>query len=95
MAFRRYIDASFNLLATLGYFSPWIWNARDFLGVYILAYFWLLIGWVFVPLHVFFGIRLRHREGSHWQHHLYSALITVLCYATVMVGIMNDFMVTV
>jgi len=63
--------------------------------MYILAFLWFLVAWVSVPIHLVKIALHAKRHDARWKHHLAAALVVLSCYAGVVIGMMNNCIVTV
>ena len=78
------------------YYSPWLSDSpRDVLGLYILAFFWFLVAWLFA---VWFGLKLyqlRRTEPDVRKPYWVGLALFVTSYLVVGVGFFSGYIVTV
>jgi len=91
-----YIVPALSLAAVAAYYSPWYAGAtRACLGLYILAFLWFLVAWVSVPFYLVKVALCAKRHDSNWKHHLAAAVIVLCSYVCIIIGMANNYMVTV
>lgn len=91
-----YLPSIISLICIFFYFTPWLIAANHAnLGLYIISFLWFLIAWIimFVKIvRIIWGI---FKKKSLDKHRIFSALLILLCYVIIVIGMMNDYMVTV
>ncbi len=93
---KLYLSAILSILALIAYFSPW-WSgaSRTNLGFYILAIFWFAIAWIILLFNIFKIIKLRKSNFENKKFYIINALVILISYVLLIIGWMNNFMVTV
>lgn len=93
---KYYIAAIFSNIALLLYSLPWTYGANHTtLGFYLIAFFWFIFAWIILLVQIIFCIKLKIAKDINWKHHLLASCLIVISYVGLLIGILNDYMVTV
>lgn len=78
------------------YFTPWLYDAHKFMGIYILAYLWFLISPIFFIIKLIHIIINKKTQFPNFlKHQIISMTSIVLFQLTIIIGMSKGYILTV